>query len=432
MPLSPWEGASINPSLHPQFETGADIPLSPSPPPSLAPPAPCRAASSCDCEECLARMAKLAQSSFALDLLRRLLCAHAAGNAAGGGNANTVHADAAALRKEEEEEEGAAAARSPCIVARLMGLDAMPTPARDPQQTLRRSRSASSAEGWSSPTPCCFGGDAPRRRVVRTTSASFRDRPTYLRRENDEFLLLSFSPDDDGSDDRDAAGWPRSDDDDETAVSRRGKRTVDGDGDGAKKQRRGRRRLPRRRCGDEEAESEPGRSRRPVAAAEECGLENSSPVSVLEARDGQEESSTTTTTSSSSVEELEPCSPSSDGGETRPAARQLQRSRRKLLQANSDNFGGDPPPAAANPSCRVSKCSDKERRDRRVVNNKAEAIAPDATGIWRIICRMVERDICGINWQARGGGDIAAEMGSAILDQLIWEQTAELMQLIVV
>ena len=98
-------------------------------------------------------MAKLAQSSFALDLLRRLLCAHAAGNAAGGGNANTVHADAAALRKEEEEEEGAAAARSPCIVARLMGLDAMPTPARDPQQTLRRSRSASSAEGWSSPTP---------------------------------------------------------------------------------------------------------------------------------------------------------------------------------------------------------------------------------------------------------------------------------------
>lgn len=266
-------------------------------------------------------MAKLAQSSFALDFLRRLLCAHTAGNAADGGNTNTVHADVAALRrddgaaarKEEEEEEGATA-RSPCIVARLMGLDAMPTPARD-QQTLRRSRSASSAEGWSSPTPCCFG-DAPRRRVVRTTSASFRDRPTYLRRENDEFLLLSFIPDDDGSDDHDAAGWPRSDDDAEMPGSRRGKRTVDG---GGKKQRRGRRRLSRRRRGDEEAGPEPGRSRRPAASAEECGLENSSPVSVLEARDGQEESSTTTTTSSSSVEELEPCSPSSGLSSSPPA-----------------------------------------------------------------------------------------------------------------
>ncbi|KAF6993508.1 hypothetical protein CFC21_010391 [Triticum aestivum] len=383
-------------------------------------------------------MAKLAQSSFALDLLRRLLCAHTAGNAAGGGNTNTVHADVAALRRGDgaaasKEEEGAMA-RSPCIVARLMGLDAMPTPPRDQQQTLRRSRSASSAEGWSSPTPCCFG-DAPRRRVVRTTSASFRDRPTYLRRENDEFLLLSFSPDDDGGDDRDAAGWPRSDDDDaEMAGSRRGKRTVDGDG--AKKQRRRRRRLPRRRRGDEDAESKPGRSRRPAAAAEECGLENSSPVSVLEAREAQEESSTATTASSSSVEELEhaePCSPSSDGGETRLAPRQqLQRSRRKLLQANSDNLGDDPRPAAASSSSCVSKCSDRNRRDRRVVNNKAEAIAPDATGIWRIICRMVEQDICGIKWQARGGGDIAAAMGSEILDQLIWEQTAELMQLTVV
>uniref|UniRef100_A0A452XUU4 Uncharacterized protein n=1 Tax=Aegilops tauschii subsp. strangulata TaxID=200361 RepID=A0A452XUU4_AEGTS len=122
-----------------------------------------------------------------------------------------------------------------------------------------------------------------------------------------------------------------------------------------------------------------------------------------------------------------------DGGETRLAPRQqLQRSRRKLLQANSDNLGDDPRPAAASSSSCVSKCSDRNRRDRRVVNNKAEAIAPDATGIWRIICRMVEQDICGIKWQARGGGDIAAAMGSEILDQLIWEQTAELMQLTVV
>ncbi|XP_051227248.1 uncharacterized protein [Lolium perenne] len=343
-------------------------------------------------------MAKLPHSSFALDFLRRLLCAD---SARGGDIALRRGDDAAAAALREKQEEVASPARSPCIVARLMGLDAMPTPPQSP--LLRRSRSASSAEGVSPPppTPCC----SPRPRVARATSASFSDRPTYLRRENDEFLLLSFSPDDAGDDDGLSAEY--------SPPSRRGA--------DERKQRRERR---RRRHG------EPGRSRRLAAAAEECGMENSSPVSVLEA---QEESSTTTTTSSSSMEEVdqaEQCSPTPDGGEIRLALSQVQGSRRNLPQSPLDDHGGHLPPEAPNTS-RASNCSGRERRDRRAVN-KAEAIAPAATGMWRIICRLVEDDVCGVKWGGRDESNIADEMESAILDQLICEETDELMQQAVV
>ncbi|CAM0958115.1 unnamed protein product [Alopecurus aequalis] len=334
-------------------------------------------------------MAKLAHSSFALDLLRRLLCAHSArADIAQPRGDDGVAAAARLLREKMIMEEGASPARSPCIVARLMGLHAMPLPAVQPTQ-LRRSRSASSAEGLSPPPPTPCG--SPRPRVARTTSASFTDRPTYLRRENDEFLLLSFSPDDDAGDA------------DEAVIV-------------GKKQRREHR---RRRHG------EPGRSRRQT---EECGSQNSSPVSVL---DAQEESSTTTTTSSSSVEEVEQaehCSPSPDRGEIPSAPSQQQGSRRKLLLAPCDDLRGSLPREAATTS-RVSNCSSKERRDRRAVNTSTEVIAPAATGMWRIICRLVEEDICGVKWGGRDDCNVAAAVESEILDQLICD---ELMQLTVV
>ncbi|KQK07890.1 uncharacterized protein LOC104583252 [Brachypodium distachyon] len=378
-------------------------------------------------------MAKLAahSSSFALGFLRRLLCAHTAGESAdtaqkhrGGGG------DAAAAPEEGAE------ARSPCIVARLMGLDAMPTPARDdsPRQ-LRRSRSASSAEGRSSspPTPPCRFWDGPRPRVVRTTSSSFRDRPAYLRPENDEFLLLSFSPDDKDDDDKAA----------EEGFFQVASARYDGGDETGKIQRRGRRRVSRRRrrCGDEEAEAGPGRSssRRPATAG---GLQqqNSSPVSVLEARDGQEEESTTTMTtttsssSSSSIDEVEPAeepwSPTS--GENWLALREHQGLRRKLLQPHSEDLSGGLPPAPAVPrTSHVSNFSYGERRGMRLLN-KVEVIAPDATSIWRNICRLLEKDICGMKWEARDDGDLATEMEREILDQLICEETDELMQLIMV
>jgi hypothetical protein len=119
-----------------------------------------------------------------------------------------------------------------------------------------------------------------------------------------------------------------------------------------------------------------------------------------------------------------------DGGEIQLALSQLQGSRRKLPQSPLDDHGGHLPPEAPGTS-RASNCSGRERRDRRAVN-KAEAITPAATGMWRIICRLVEDDVCCVKWGGRDESNIAGEMESAILDQLICEETDELMQQAVV
>jgi hypothetical protein len=119
-----------------------------------------------------------------------------------------------------------------------------------------------------------------------------------------------------------------------------------------------------------------------------------------------------------------------DGEDIRPVPSQLQGSRRKLTQAPFDDHGSGLPLEAPSIS-RASNCSGRERRDRRAMNN-AEANAPAATGMWRIICRLVEDDVCGMKWGGRDDGNIAAEMELAILDQLICKETDELMQLNVV
>jgi hypothetical protein len=258
-------------------------------------------------------MAKLASSSgFALDFLRRLLCARSAGNADGPAAAAAAPTPLRLPATPETEP------RSPCIVARLMGLDAMPAEAAPhalptpPPLPLRRSRSASSAEG----SPSAWDAQQQQHRchheqqpVVRA-SASLREKPAYLREESDEFLLLSFSPEGDrrGSDDdaREelefllaAAAEPQ---------TLRGERGPDADADAARKQRRNG--HCRRLLFGDEASSGLGRRRRMRAA--ECDAQSSSPVSVLEVRDAHEESSTTTTSSSlEEVEHAEPCSATS-------------------------------------------------------------------------------------------------------------------------
>ena len=241
-------------------------------------------------------------SGLALDFLRRLLCAR-------GAAAAPCH-----LPTPETEP------RSPCIVARLMGLDAMPAEAPHaqpptPPLPLRRSRSASSAEGSPRPSPWDAPQEQQQPRVVRA-SASLREKPAYLRQESDEFLLLSFSPEGHrGRDVREelefllAAAEP-------TGCGERGP-------DRAPKHRRNgycRKLL----FGDDEAESSSGRRRRMPAG--ECDAQNSSPVSVLEVRDAQEEESTTTTSSSlEEVEHAEPCSAASGSSTLLPQLHYLFR-----------------------------------------------------------------------------------------------------------
>ncbi|XP_058075005.1 uncharacterized protein LOC131223587 [Magnolia sinica] len=74
-------------------------------------------------------------------------------------------------------------AASPSLVARLMGLESMPEFPRTAPESIARSRSANSLNSWAEIFPIHRG--------VRA-STSFREVPTFLRQENQDFLLLSF------------------------------------------------------------------------------------------------------------------------------------------------------------------------------------------------------------------------------------------------
>lgn len=76
---------------------------------------------------------------------------------------------------------------SPGIVARLMGLESMPV---HPSELIGRTRSTNSLESWPG-----FLSERCQSPQVRT-SVSFREVPTYLRQENEDFLLLNFASDD--------------------------------------------------------------------------------------------------------------------------------------------------------------------------------------------------------------------------------------------
>ncbi|KAK3140839.1 hypothetical protein QOZ80_5AG0406530 [Eleusine coracana subsp. coracana] len=335
-------------------------------------------------------MAKLASSSFALDFLRRLLCARTAG-----GDVVTQREAPGLLTVPEPE------GRSPCIVARLMGLDAMPSEADAPRaQPLRRSRSA--GEGGRS--PCGLTQAAPAK--VRP-SASLREKPAYLRAENDMFLLLSFSPEEQETTKKAGDG--------EEAERRHRE-------DGSGRQRRGRRRRRKLRFGDgddDEAGEEESLGRR------ECsGQLGSSPVSVLEAREVQEESSTTTTTTtSSSLEDAEPCSATSAEGAH--FALEQQNSTKNL----PSNFVQLDDMSPTTSPVHASRCSNGDRRNRPRVVHRSEVSTPDVTGIWQPVCRLVEEGIKNMEWLTRDGASLIGEMDSEILDQLVCEATVELVQL---
>ncbi|KAK1320613.1 hypothetical protein QJS10_CPA03g01226 [Acorus calamus] len=136
---------------------------------------------------------------------------------------------------------------APNIVARLMGLDPMPVYSPlSPPRLGRRSRSANSVD-WHALLLVPSSQFA--------SSASFREVPTYLRRENDEFLLLSFEKVEEKAKDDSKR--------DQEKMKRR-------DGGGRAKEARFERRRRRKK-----------RRKRRIELVKNCS-ENSSPVSVLE------------------------------------------------------------------------------------------------------------------------------------------------------
>ncbi|CAL9165774.1 unnamed protein product, partial [Musa hybrid cultivar] len=125
-------------------------------------------------------------------VVRRLLCASLRSNVHGdcsadeGVGSGSLGIEWIAMQKKKKKPPA-----TPCIVARLMGLDSMPVfPYTPPMVT--RSRSTNSVESW--PGFLCSERSSGAAQI--RTPSSFREAPTYLRQENDDFLVMSFTPED--------------------------------------------------------------------------------------------------------------------------------------------------------------------------------------------------------------------------------------------
>ncbi|KAJ4979909.1 hypothetical protein NE237_010689 [Protea cynaroides] len=94
------------------------------------------------------------------------------------------------VQPQDSKNEKIEAPATPGIVARLMGLESLPemnwVPSGKTPDSFGRSKSVNSADYWSE-----FDPIQGKHRRVRT-SLSFREPPTFIQLENDDFFLLSF------------------------------------------------------------------------------------------------------------------------------------------------------------------------------------------------------------------------------------------------
>ncbi|KAG0503230.1 hypothetical protein HPP92_003302 [Vanilla planifolia] len=130
-------------------------------------------------------------------VLRRVFCGNLRGRGCGEGESGGFAGERGKREQERRKRRIAQAAdMNPGIVARLMGLESMPTHPGAVPDAISRTRSANSVEAWHGQgilgeQRSGQGGDS---RFM--TSQSFRELPTYLRKENEEFLVLCFGIDD--------------------------------------------------------------------------------------------------------------------------------------------------------------------------------------------------------------------------------------------
>ncbi|KAF5446714.1 hypothetical protein F2P56_032318 [Juglans regia] len=132
---------------------------------------------------------KSATAGCLAGILRRILCS---GNLPTHPSDQIVEADSVVYEKDQEfkAKDKIETAATPGIVARLMGLESMPEinwmNSRSNPDSISRSRSMNSADHLAGFDPM----QGQHRRVKSTLS--FREMPTFLELENDNFLILSF------------------------------------------------------------------------------------------------------------------------------------------------------------------------------------------------------------------------------------------------
>ncbi|KAJ3688122.1 hypothetical protein LUZ61_017286 [Rhynchospora tenuis] len=296
--------------------------------------------------------------------------------------------------------------QSPNIVARLMGLDSMPiSPHNSFLNSVGRSRSTNSVQSWP--------GILTERSNASSinSSVSFHEKPIYLREENDEFLVLSFTPDENVEESLPNWGKCRL----STAVERK-KRRIQRKQNGEK--------CLGDRCEKKENYTKLQRDQKDESMAKhdkngelplildlerikmiqrkietECLSQNSSPVSVLDLPETSDEYPT------------EPNSPNSGAI---PHAKN-QSSRRKL-SSNFENLEG----SFSSRNCQANEVSNFQTCCR--------TTSCDST----IVKYYVEEDLKNSVWVEREimkpayAEEIAIEIGIKILDLLLSEATDEI------
>ncbi|KAJ4786408.1 Ribonuclease H [Rhynchospora pubera] len=294
-------------------------------------------------------------------------------------------------------------AQSPNIVARLMGLDSMTiSPHNSRLNSVGRSRSTNSVESWP--------GILTERSNASSVNSlvSFHEKPIYLREENDEFWVLSFTPDENGEESLSNWGKCRL----STAVDRKKRRI---------QRKQNREKCVSDRCEKKENYRKLQRDQKEESVAKndelllildlekikmiqrrvetECLSQNSSPVSVLDLPETTDEYPT------------EPNSPNS--GATPQAKKQ---SSRKKLSSNFENLEGSfsssnfqiKEVSNLQTNCRITSC------DSTVVKYYVEEDLKNSVWVEREIMKPVHAE------------EIAIEIGIKILDLLLSEATAEI------
>ncbi|RWW43757.1 hypothetical protein BHE74_00050559 [Ensete ventricosum] len=349
-------------------------------------------------------------------VIRRLLCASLRHN---------VHSQqGVAMQKKKPP-------ASPCVVARLMGLDSMPVFPYTPPDSVMRSRSANSAESWPG-VSCSEGCDG----VQIKTSLSFLGAPTYLRQENEEFLVLSFAPESKaettmakGRKDKASTGDSKGREANRTERRVAETKTRNRQKNSHKQQQnlperehkigRGsvvpspKEKLRRDSCiGGSNVKAAEQRKMHKLAAAQGkneagCSSQGSSPVLVLEYgfMDGEYSISVSPPTTSGNAED-----------------ERRQQSPRRRLSSKFENLNS------------TSPCSHTETISGIMRSSRAEqAVRRDWSHIWERICTLTEEDLkssstwpSGDVWRSEEVGEIAAAVALEMLDVVVMETASEI------
>ncbi|WOL14824.1 hypothetical protein Cni_G23605 [Canna indica] len=378
--------------------------------------------------------------------LRRLLCASLRSAAPRGASELADGARWNAAQKNGSS--GSKPPATPCIVARLMGLESMPVFPYTPPESVRRSRSTNSADSWPG-FLCSERGESVQ---ARRASSSFREAPTYLRQENEDFFVLSFAPEEKRAERMVASG-------------RRGKANVEElkESNGVKERRAAEKKssqkenVPQRRQSDNktsvaaspnkevsrkscrimkvEDDVKPPKqkhfpvkqekamtaNKKKVAASQRrneagCSSQATSPVSVLDYPfvDGEYSISFKTSPNSGNVEENR--------------RQQQQQSSRRKLSSKFENLSSNSSSPHQERICRDRAVSLLDEPGIKKSSN-VEQFDLNWSQTWGKICMLTEQDVKNStreNWRSEDVSEIAAVIALEMLELVLQDEVLEI------